>query len=242
MFAISYDSSKVLRDFSEKHGITYPLLSDGDSRVIRAFGILNTHIPEGHEYYGVPYPGTYMIDAGGVVSDKSFVAEYSTRESVNDMLQESYGSDDLERGSIRVITAPHLRARAFFASPTIRSSQLVVLTVEISLDDGVHVYGQPVSEGYVAVELTVDESEDLVVDRLHYPEPEEMYLEAVGERLPVYTGRLEIKAWCKGVGRGPERPIEARARLRYQACDDIECYLPQTLDLTLPLQFLPHAR
>ena len=40
--AISYDSEAVLADFSQRRGITFPLLSDDDSRVITEFGILNT--------------------------------------------------------------------------------------------------------------------------------------------------------------------------------------------------------
>ena len=40
--AISYDSEEVLADFSQRRGITFPLLSDDDSEVIKAFGILNT--------------------------------------------------------------------------------------------------------------------------------------------------------------------------------------------------------
>ena len=40
--AISYDSEEVLADFSQRRGITFPLLSDDDSKVITDFGILNT--------------------------------------------------------------------------------------------------------------------------------------------------------------------------------------------------------
>ena len=40
--AISYDSEEVLADFSRRRAITFPLLSDDDSSVITAFGILNT--------------------------------------------------------------------------------------------------------------------------------------------------------------------------------------------------------
>ena len=45
--AISYDSEEVLADFSQRRGITFPLLSDDDSSVITAFGILNTVAAEG---------------------------------------------------------------------------------------------------------------------------------------------------------------------------------------------------
>ena len=40
--AISYDSQDILANFAEERGITFPLLSDVDSAVIKAYGILNT--------------------------------------------------------------------------------------------------------------------------------------------------------------------------------------------------------
>ena len=50
--AISYDTEAVLAEFSEKRGITFPLLSDDDSRVITEFGILNTVANEALEVIG----------------------------------------------------------------------------------------------------------------------------------------------------------------------------------------------
>ena len=76
VFAISPDSKEVLQSFATKHGISYPLLSDRERRVINELGILNTHIPEHHEWYGVPYPGFFMVDRDGVVFEKSFINEH----------------------------------------------------------------------------------------------------------------------------------------------------------------------
>ena len=50
--AISYDTEAVLTEFSEKNGITFPLLSDDDSKVITEFGILNTVANEAFEVIG----------------------------------------------------------------------------------------------------------------------------------------------------------------------------------------------
>ena len=240
VFAISPDSQDVLRKFAEKYEITYPLLSDSDSRVIRAFGILNTHLPEEHGWFGIPYPGMYMVGGDGLVFEKSFFADHIVRESVNNVLQESFRVDDLERGEVRVITTAHFVARAHFASPTVRRAQEALLTVDISLVDGVHVYGRPLPEGYVPVELKVDGGEDLVLRRIEYPDPEEMYLEVLDERLPMYTDRLKIKAYCRGGNRDQEKTVTVSATLRYQACDDRICYLPQTLVFSMSLRFLPH--
>lgn len=242
MFAISYDSHEVLRRFAEKYDITYPLLSDEGSDVIRKFGILNTRIPPDHKWSGVPYPGVYMVGKGGLVFDKSFIARHDVRESVNDMLQESFQAEDLERGDSHAVAEPYLKARAYFASATIRQSQLTVLTVEISLRDGIHIYGRPSPEEYTPVELSLDQSEDLLVQRFEYPEPQAMDLEALDERLFVYTGRLVIRAYCMGTSKGQGEVFQVNARLHYQACDDSECYLPQTLTFPLSLRCLPHVR
>ncbi len=40
--AISYDAPEILAEFSRRRGITFPLLSDAGSAVIKAYGILNT--------------------------------------------------------------------------------------------------------------------------------------------------------------------------------------------------------
>lgn len=52
MAAISYDTEEVLTEFSEKNGITFPLLSDNDSKVITDYGILNTVANEAFELIG----------------------------------------------------------------------------------------------------------------------------------------------------------------------------------------------
>ena len=208
--------------------------------MIREFGILNTNIPEDHEWFGSPYPGMYFIGKDGFVFDKSFIANHRIRESVNDIIQEDFQVKDMERGEVEVVTTSHLIAKAYFASPTIRREQLTVLTVEISLEEGMHIYGRPLPEGYIPVELTLDDNEDILLDRVDYPQPQEMDIEVLGERLPVYTNSLEIKAHCLGVSKDQEKSFEANPKLSYQACDDHECYLPQRLTFSIPLQFLSH--
>jgi len=49
VYALSYDEPEALQDFAQAHGISYTLLSDPESKVIRSFGILNTLIdPDDH--------------------------------------------------------------------------------------------------------------------------------------------------------------------------------------------------
>ena len=102
--AISYDSEAVLADFAQRRGISFPLLSDDDSSVITAFGILNTVAAESQgpnaddpdvvadvrkyvsvvgspNIVGTPFPGTFMVDAEGRVSSRFFEEFYRERNT-----------------------------------------------------------------------------------------------------------------------------------------------------------------
>lgn len=111
LFAISYDSVEVLAAFAEKHGITYPLLSDEWSKVIRELGLLNEHVFEQHSangvrrneaHYGVPYPGTFVLDERGIVVDKRFFQSYRERETGVGVLENALRITSPEHGSDRV--------------------------------------------------------------------------------------------------------------------------------------------
>ena len=241
MLAVSYDSQAVLKAFGDKYAISYPLLSDVDSQAINKTGIFNRHIPADHEWYGTPYPGWYMVGNDGRVTEKHFYPQHVKRESVNDVLQEVFHINDLRHGEIGVATTPELTAKAYFASPTIRNTQITTLTVEVSPADGLHVNGPELPDGYTGLELAVDGGDSLTVDSLEFPETEYLRLDVLNETLPVYTKNFEIKARCLGIKRGEGETCPVNVHLRYQACDDRECYLPRTVSIPLTLQLLPHA-
>lgn len=82
---ISYDSVEVLAGFAAERKITFPLLSDPGSTTMKAFGIFN---PEATgKAAGVPYPGTFIIDAQGVVRAKMFLEGYRQRHSTDALIR-----------------------------------------------------------------------------------------------------------------------------------------------------------
>jgi peroxiredoxin len=83
--AISYDSAEVLKSFSEKSSITYPLLSDAGSRTIDAYGIRNQEATGRGD--GIPYPGTFVLDTNGVIRAKLFLDGYRDRHEVEPLLK-----------------------------------------------------------------------------------------------------------------------------------------------------------
>jgi peroxiredoxin len=83
--AISYDSVEVLQKFAEEKHITYPLLSDSESKTITAYGILNKEATG--KAAGIPYPGTFVIDKEGVVRAKLFREGYAKRHTADELVE-----------------------------------------------------------------------------------------------------------------------------------------------------------
>lgn len=79
MVAITYDTPEQLQAFSERHGITIPLLSDIDAMTFKTLGILNEQYRSGDAQYGIPHPGMIVIDPEGKVVGKLFLEAYSSR-------------------------------------------------------------------------------------------------------------------------------------------------------------------
>ena len=83
--AISYDSVAILKRFTAKSAITYPLLSDAGSKIIDAYGIRNKEAPE--RLSGIPYPGTFIIGTNGVIRAKLFLDGYKERHAIDALVQ-----------------------------------------------------------------------------------------------------------------------------------------------------------
>jgi peroxiredoxin len=82
--AISYDRADVLSDFSARKKITYPLLSDANSEVIRAYGVADRAYKKSDQLdlesekvysgdagmipvYGLSYPAVFVIAPDGTI-------------------------------------------------------------------------------------------------------------------------------------------------------------------------------
>jgi hypothetical protein len=235
--AISYDSQAVLGRFAAKYNITYPLLSDTDSQVIRRFGLFNPNMPEGTFLYGVPFPGIYLLDATGRVLAKSFVVDHTNRTTaISLLMQHRPGISTADRIEI---PTEDLRLTVQLSSPVVRPGQNVLLRVQLDINPELHIYGSEVPEGYLPTSLRLDTADWLLEPQVHYPSPQPFHIAVLNETLPVYTGTVVIEgdAFLKrSVSPGEYR---LRGVLRYQACTDAECYLPTDVPFELPLQVEP---
>jgi peroxiredoxin len=75
----------VLAKFADRRQITFPLLSDPDSRTIRAYGLFNKEAKG--MAAGIPYPGTMLLDKEGVIRGKLFREGYKDRHSTDELIK-----------------------------------------------------------------------------------------------------------------------------------------------------------
>lgn len=153
--AVSYDSQAVLKNFSDRQNIGFPLLSDPDSKTIRDYGILNEQAQKGSFAYGVPYPGIYILNAQGVVTAKYFESDYKERDSTGLILLRQFGIEPETPHQSQ--KAKHLTVTTSATSAAIRPSLKLELKLEIAMDPRVHVYA-PGVEGYIPVAWDLPES------------------------------------------------------------------------------------
>ena len=233
----------MLHSFADKHGITYTLLSDEGSKVIRQLGLLNEHVYEHHAAYGipkqdrhwgVPYPGTFLLDEQGRVLQKRFQQSYRERETGVGILEQGFGVESSSHGPEALGQSEGVKVRVRLDSETYRLFQRLWLTVELTIDPGLHLYGRPIPEGFVPLSIAVAPLEGLVVGEPQWPAPHPYAVEGIDEELSVYEGNVAVSLPLSFTQEGDDQTL--RITVRYQACSDTDCFLPSTITLQLPVK------
>ena len=244
--AVSYDSVAVLKHFADRKNITFPLLSDPDSKIIRDFGILNESIREDHQFFGIPHPGEYLLNAEGVVQEKFFEQYYRDRFTAGTLLVRRGARPTGE--TARKLETDHLSATSWASEAVVCGGNRFALALEVELPEKMHVYA-PSVEGYIPIDWKLTEADGLTIFGAEYPQPEQLHLPAIGETMPVYEGTFRIVRDVMIGQRGDigslldgQDNIVLRGELRYQACDDKVCYVPETVPLEFKVKFADHDR
>ena len=243
VIAVTPEPAEVIARFTERYGVTFPVLSDADSAVIDDYGIRNTEVPEDHRLYGMPFPGAYLADADGRIAQKHFNTNYRVRESAEMIIRGDLGEWYDPAGYPAADGGGAVSAS--LGSPELKPFRRVDLLVRIDLPEGQHAYGEPVPDGLVATSVTVTGPEELRADAPVMPSTRPLLVEAVGEELQVFEGDIHIRVPLSY--RSAEAPdggdsVPIGIEVRYQACDELVCFLPVQERLTLDAPLGGHLR
>jgi hypothetical protein len=239
--AISYDSVAILKNFADRRRITFPLLSDPESRIIRAFGILNDTVKPETAQYGIPRPGTYIVDPQGKVLSKYFVEDIRERVSSSDILTGQFGERaDASGGAVE---AKHVKLSTAASTSAARPGHRILLSLELDLKPKMHVYAPGVT-GYIPIDWELEDSGAAKVLPVKYPTARKLRLKPIHETALVYQGHVRLTREITFGAENTLKPLVApsgevvlRGSLRYQACDDRECYVPETVPVEWRFRF-----
>jgi hypothetical protein len=236
--AITYDSQEILPRFSAAHHLDYPLLSDKGGVVIREFGILNTNVPKDHPFYGIPFPGDYLISADGLIKAKYFLPDYQTRVASSEILLDEFGAQtdgtsvSLTAGDIRIVITPSTDHSV--------AGQEIGVAADFTIAKGWHIYGQPLPANYTPTAIVFD-SDSVAEQSFEYPDPKKVTFPGLGETLPVYAGNFRVKG--KILARRGLKPddYKLKGKLSFQECSEQICKIPQSVTFEIPFRIDPMA-
>ena len=238
---ISYDSVEILHNFAERKGIHFPLLSDADSKIIKQLGILNQEIPANSPFFGIPNPGSFIVNAKGVIEAKYFEDDYKQRYTAADILVQRFGV--MPESTRTEVQGKQLSAETTASNSLVRAGQRIALVIDVTLKPKMHVYA-PGVKTYIPIDWEMKESDAWTVHPATYPESEVLFLPAIDEKVPVYEGQFRITRDITIGQEGKVKPaldgsgkLTMEGTLHYQACDDHMCYIPQDLPLKWTFQF-----
>jgi DsbC/DsbD-like thiol-disulfide interchange protein len=250
VYALSYDEADALADFRKAHDITYTLLSDPDSEVIREFGILNTLIDaDDHPWFGIPYPGTYVLDTNGTITHKFFDSNLAVRAGPEQLLRavrgEAAATSSTLLASAESTEPDEVTMNVFLDGASLTPTVQRDLVVRFSVPDGRHVYAEPAPEGSVALAVTLAANERIVQRPLIRPASEYHSLAGTRETFPVHHGEFEARLPLTVNGGiladDDSASLTISGTVRWQACDDEVCDIPvaRSFELTVPVTKSP---
>jgi hypothetical protein len=239
----------VLARFAAAHGVTFPLLSDEGSKVIRGLGRLDEQVYEHHaafgvtdredRFWGVPYPGEFLLDERGVVTQKRFRKNYRERETSQAILEQGFGMGASSHGPEARGEAGGVAVRTFLDAEAYRISQRLRVNVEVVVPSGWHLYGLPIPEGDVPLSVSVAPVEGLEVGEPVLTPPHPFRVEGLQEQFFVYDGKVSVAVpavFTKSVG-----DQTLHVEVRFQACSSDQCQRPNGVRLDLRVKAEKHV-
>ena len=233
---ITYDSPAVMADFSGRRGITFPLLSDSGSQTIKAYGILNTTVAEGTNNYGIPFPGTFLIDRTGKVTSRFFEEAYQERNTVSTILIRLGNSGT--PATAKRIGSDHVDITTYLSDEVVAPGSLFSVVFDVKPGAGIHVYA-PGATDYKIIGFSMDANPMLVSRPMQYPASEIYDFKPLNERVPVFRKPFRLTQGIS-VSTSPEHraalagmeTIAIAGTLTYQACDDRVCFTPRSVPVS----------
>ena len=128
------------------------------------------------------------------------------------------------------IDTKHLTITTSASASTVAPGERLSLYVDVSPKPKMHVYA-PDQTDYIPIELKVESATSFKAQPIQYPAAEQFFFAPLKETQRVYSKPFRITLPIV-LAQNAALPLRIKGTVRYQACDDAICYLPQTIGVS----------
>jgi len=246
LIAVSYDPPETLKKFADSRGITFPMVSDAGSAIIKRYGLLNETLDPKTRFYGVPHPGTFILDRKGVITSRYFEDTYQERNTAASILVRQGGT--FQPGAAITSETMHLTVSASITDSEVAPGKRISLVFQVAPKRGMHVYA-PGKHGYQVIAVALDPQPWLKAQPATYPRSEIHEFKPLNERVEVYSKPFRLVQDVTILATPDAQKLLAgvstvtlTGTLSYQACDEKVCYTPATVPVSFTLSVKPLDR
>ena len=140
-------------------------------------------------------------------------------------------------GLIEKPSAEKLTAKGYLSVDKVQPGSQFQIAVVVEITEGWHVNANPAGEGLIGTEIILPDTPNLTFGETVYPTGEVLKLGSIGEA-PVYHDTITIGMQADLSQDAPIEPMGLHLQLRYQACNDDQCLLPEMLAFTVPIEIV----
>ena len=130
-----------------------------------------------------------------------------------------------------------LTAKGYLSVDKVQPGSQFQMAVVVEIAEGWHVNANPAGEGLIATEVIFPDTPHLTGGEMVYPVGEVLELGSIGEA-PVYHDTITIGIQVDLSQDAPIGPITMDLELRYQACNEEQCLLPEVLVFEVPIEIV----
>ncbi|MFV2039035.1 MAG: protein-disulfide reductase DsbD domain-containing protein, partial [Acidimicrobiales bacterium] len=177
-------------------------------------------------------PGTFLLDADGVVVEKLFDRSHRIRPG-GKLLLERLELDATAATQIVTADGPGLSVAVWADTPDYFPNQVNRLTVRIGLADGLHVYVPPNPRGFINLTVEIDAPPGVFVQPHEMPTGHPFEVEGLTEKFTVVEGEFQIVIPFYILEDSGE--VTLPIQLNYQACSATTCHPPDSVELVVEL-------
>ena len=136
-----------------------------------------------------------------------------------------------------------LDVKTYISQDDVHPGGVIDVAFLLDIIPGWHINGPELADQFlIACTLMIDEDDTVEVWEIYYPVPETRAYSFSEVKLQVYEGNVVLGARIKVDDAITLGKNVLKASFLYQACDDVSCMAPETLEFEIPFQVVPASK